>query len=312
MTIHCFANFLTHYGTAANNRGENQGNSTTLQKLLWDGRTHTTVSAEAIRFALRRRLEEAQAGSCNRRWIDDADELRKMKSTKPINDWRDGEFSAWTTGKGTIFADDDLLGFMKADAANKEGEDGKAVIRRAVLELTRAVSLTPWAGDCTFNAASPGATPSAAKGKGINPAPYAAEIHATRYQYGLAMTPARLRDPKRAALAIEQLCALGEVAGNHARFLYDFSPESAVFRITNDPAPRLLYCFAEVDGAVSFPALLATVQAQDIKADELVIAGAIVANLDPAAKAVLTGATLLPGIRAAAAEVAKRLTNAKG
>lgn len=307
MTIHCFANFLTRYGTAANNRGENQGNSTTLQKLLWNGRMHTTVSAEAIRFALRRRLEEAQVGSCNRRWIDDADELRKLKSTKPINDWHDGNFSAWTTGKGTTFADDDLLGFMKADAAKQEGEDGKAVIRRAVLELTRAVSLTPWAGDVTFNAASPGATPSTEKGKGPNPAPYAAEIHATRYQYGLAMTPSRLREPSRAKLAIEQLCALGEVAGNHARFLYDFSPESAIFRITEDPAPRLLYCFADDGGQVTFPSLLATVASGDIDAKELVIGGAIVATLSKDDLNVLSGASLLPGVRSGAAEAAKRL-----
>ena len=61
MTLHCFANIITPYGTAANNRGENQGNATTLQKLLWQGRTHSTVSAEAIRFALRRRLEAAAA-----------------------------------------------------------------------------------------------------------------------------------------------------------------------------------------------------------------------------------------------------------
>ncbi len=311
MTIHCFANLITRFGTAANNRGETEGNATTLQKLLWQGRTHTTVSAEAIRFALRRRLEEAQEGSCNRRWVEDPAELRKMDSSKPVNHWRDANFDGWTTGKGTAYSDDDLLGFMKADSANKEGEDGKAIIRRARLELTRAVSLTPWAGDTTFNAASPGATPSAQK-KGSNPVPYAGEIHATRYQYGLAMTPARLRDPKLASVAIEQLCALGEVAGNHARFLYDFSPESAVFRITSDPAPRFLYCFADLDGAVRFPSLLATVRAGDIAADELIIGGAIVADLDADAKSALGKATLLPGVRAAAAEVSKRLATAKG
>ena len=49
------------------------------------------------------------------------------------------------------------------------------------MEVSRAVSLTPWPGDVTFNAASPGATPSAAK-KGTNPVPYGTELHATRYQ----------------------------------------------------------------------------------------------------------------------------------
>lgn len=44
MSIHVFANFVTPFGTAANNRAENEGgNITTLQKLLWMGETHSTV-----------------------------------------------------------------------------------------------------------------------------------------------------------------------------------------------------------------------------------------------------------------------------
>ena len=35
MSLHVFANFVTSFGTAANNRGDNQGsNVTPLQKLL--------------------------------------------------------------------------------------------------------------------------------------------------------------------------------------------------------------------------------------------------------------------------------------
>lgn len=298
MTLHCFANIITSYGTAANNRGESQGNATTLQKLLWQGRTHSTVSAESIRFALRRRLEAASAGSCNRTYNENS----------RANEWQDHDFKGWA-GKGEIFTDDDILGFMKAEAAKeeKEAEGGKAkgsiTARRAVLELTRAVSLTPWAGDVMFNAASPGATPSAAKKGANNPVPYAVEVHATRYQYGFAMTPERLREPSRAKLAIEALCALGEVAGNHARFLYDFSPESVVFRVTNDPAPRLLYCFEERAGEVHFPQLLARVAAGDIKSSELFIGGAIVSSLTDEARSALKGATLLPGVRTAATSV---------
>lgn len=48
MSFHFFGNILTGYGTAANNRGENEGNIT-LQKLLWKSEVHSTVSAEAIR-----------------------------------------------------------------------------------------------------------------------------------------------------------------------------------------------------------------------------------------------------------------------
>src|SRR5690606_41946727 len=47
----------------------------------------------------------------------------------------------------TLFRSDDLLGFMQAEGAKEEGGKGAAKVRRAVLEVTRAVSLTPWPGD---------------------------------------------------------------------------------------------------------------------------------------------------------------------
>src|SRR5207253_2541209 len=115
--------------------------------------------------------------------------------------WQEPDFKGWASEKGKTFIDDDILGFMTAEAAKEEGEAGTANVRRAVLEVTRAVSLTPWSGDVTFNAASPGATPSAQK-KGSNPVPYGAEFHATRYQFGFALTPERLRDKTRAATAV--------------------------------------------------------------------------------------------------------------
>src|SRR5207247_10655047 len=130
---------------------------------------------------------------------------------------------------GATCPDAALVAVMTAGAAKEEAEGGpvkgSANVRRAVLEVTRAVSLTPWAGDVTFNAASPGATPSAQK-KGANPVPYGTELHATRFQFGLALTPERLRDKSRAAKAIKAIGQLHTVAGNHGRFLFDFSPEA--------------------------------------------------------------------------------------
>lgn len=260
MSLHVFANFVTPFGTAANNRAETEGNITTLQKLLWKGETHSTVSAEAIRFALRRLLADT-----NRSWSEQS----------RSNEWQDWEFKGWANENGKTFIDDDLLGYMIAEAAKEEGEAGSANVRRAVLEVTRAVSLTPWPGDVTFNAASPGATPSASKGsdRHKNPVPYGTELHATRYQFGIALTPERLRDKSRAAKAITTLCQLGTVAGNHGRFLFDFSPDAVVFRLTDDPAPRLLYCFETLDNGktVIAPSLIKRLEAGSIKKDELVI-----------------------------------------
>ncbi|GIW92992.1 MAG: type I-B CRISPR-associated protein Cas7/Cst2/DevR [Pirellulaceae bacterium] len=298
MSLHVFANIVTPYGTAANNRAETEGNITTLQKIIWQGQPHTTVSAEAIRFALRRLLADAEPNGTNRSWDDAAG----------CHVWKDDKFRNWNSDSGETYIDDDLLGFMTAEAAAEEGEAGKANVRRAVLEVTRAISLTPWPGDFTFNAASPGATPSAQK-KGTNPVPYGTEVHATRYQYGIAMTPERLRKRDRAAMAIRALVQLRCVAGNHARYLYDFAPESIVFRLTEDPAPRLLYCFETFDDGrtVDAPVLVQRVESGDISAEELVLAGRWV-QTDTVTRLQQHGARVFNGVRQAAEWVADEIT----
>lgn len=306
MSLHVFANFVTPFGTAANNRAETEGNITTLQKILWHDETHSTISAEAIRFALRRRLDTAEKNGTNRRWDED----------ERNNVWKDWTFKGWDSEKGATFIDDDLLGFMTAEAAKEEGEAGTANVRRAVLEVTRAVSLTPWSGDVTFNAASPGATPSAQK-KGTNPVPYGTEVHATRYQYGIALTPERLRDKSRAAKTVKALCELGTVAGNHGRFLFDFSPDSVVLRITDDPAPRLLYCFETTDQGKTVDAreLLQRVEDGDIKAEELILGGAIGRTATAQQlkdKGAHVGVNGQAGVKAAAAEAVRRINDKLG
>jgi len=302
MSLHVFGNIVTPFGTAANNRAENEGNITTLQKLIWHGAPHSTVSAEAIRFALRRLLAEAEDAGTNRSWNEDA----------RVNEWEDHEFKGWGEKPGKTFIDDDLLGFMRADAAKEEAGEkkGSAKVRRAVLEITRAVSLTAWSGDVTFNAASPGATPSASKGddnKSKNPVPYGTEVHATRYQFGFAMTPARLRDASRAAKAISAIGSLRTVAGNHGRFLFDFSPEAIVLRITDDPAPRLLYCFDTTDGGrtVNADSLIARIESKDISKDELIVG---VSDTNSALAKSLSGAGLdVQGVRSAVAAASERI-----
>lgn len=301
MSVHVFANIVTSYGTAANNRAENEGNITTLQKLIWYGQAHSTVSAEAIRFALRRLLAEAEVQGTNRRWDED----------QRVNVWEDHEFSGWANEDGETYIDDDLLGYMTATAASEEGAAGSANVRRAVLEMTRAVSLTPWSGDVTFNAASPGATPSAQK-KGSNPVPYGTEVHATRYQFGLALTPQRLRDPSRAATAIQAVGSLRTVAGNHGRFLFDFAPDSIVLRITDDPAPRLLYCFEAAEGGktVDAPSLLKRTASNggppDMEPPELIIGGSL-ADTQTAAELERRGASVHTGVKSAIEEACRRI-----
>lgn len=299
MSLHVFGAVVTGLGTAANNRGLTEGNITTLQKVVWNGQVHSTLSAEAIRFALRRSLAESEPEGCNRTWDEEA----------RVNEWKDKEFERWgEKSKHQPFIDDDLLGFMAAEGAKEEGGTGTTKIRRAVLEVTRAVSLSPWLGDVTFNAASPGATPSAAKkdGKVKNPVPYGTEMHATRYQYGFALTPDRLRSRSRAETAVRALAALGPVAGNHGRFLFDFSPESIVLRVTHEAAPRVLYCFSDVAGSVGIGEVVRKVRAGDVLPAELIVGGAVVAALDDESRSVLSGASIWDGVRAAAEEACRR------
>lgn len=277
--FHLFGNLLTSYGTAANNRGENEGNITPLQKLEWKGETHTTVSAEAIRWALRYYWQKA-GYRVNRRWDDNANEF--VLENPDFDD--------------ASFIDDDVLGFMRTEAAKVEASDpsegkrrkiikGTATARRGVLEVTRAVSTTPYAGNITFNAVS---------GQKGRTSLYATEVHATRYQHGFALTPDRLKDKARIQAVLDGLISISEVAGNHARFLFDFSPESIVLRWTHDFSPRFLYCFEEDEtGEVLVPGLVRRVGAGDIDPKELWIGGAISETLGD------LGANVFPGVKSA-------------
>ncbi|MGD9857477.1 MAG: type I-B CRISPR-associated protein Cas7/Cst2/DevR [Planctomycetaceae bacterium] len=304
MSQHVFANVVTPYGAAANNRAETEGNITTLQKLIWQGESHSTVSAEAIRFSLRRLLAASNGESTNRTWNEDS----------RANEWKDHEFKGWADEKAKTFIDDDLLGFMTADAAKEEGGKGSANVRRAVLEITRAVSLTPWYGDVTFNAASPNATPSAARGDDAskNPVPYGTEVHATRYQFGIAMTPERLRDPSRAAKALEAIGNLRTVAGNHGRFLYDFSPDTILLRITEDPAPRILYCFQTDDDGktVGADSVLSRIELGDLSSDELILG--VSDTRSPVAEQLNRVGVNAVGVKAAIAAACERINGVLG
>ncbi|MGQ4650343.1 type I-B CRISPR-associated protein Cas7/Cst2/DevR [Lyngbya aestuarii] len=282
--FHLFGNILTHYGTAANNRGENEGNITPLQKLEWKGETHTTVSAEAIRWALRYYWQKA-GYQVNRHWDEDAKPVADHILQEPNYDEE-------------RFIDDDVLGFMRAEAAKLEASEppkdkqnkvpkGKVTARRGRLDVTRAVSTTPYGGDITFNAKS---------GQKGTTSLYGTEVHATRYQYGFVLTPDRLKDKSRIYAVLDGLISIGEVAGNHARFLFDFSPESIVLRWTHDFSPRFLYCFKEYEtGEVLVPDLVQRVDAGDIDAKELWIGGAISQTLGD------LGANVFPGVKSAVA-----------
>jgi CRISPR-associated protein Cst2 len=283
MSLHLVGTVLTTRAGAANNRGENEGTATTLQKIVRDGDLYSTVSSEAIRYAIREV------------WLEDEDlELNRVVSHRG-SEWTDREFKkGWEK-----YIDNDVLGFMHA---KKE-----TLSRRGVLEISRAVSTTPWPGTVSANFASPGANPGVTHG---NPIPYAAEMHDTRYQYSFAMTPGALERDKilRTEKTLRAIQNLRRVGGNHGRFLYDFSPEAIVLRVTEDPAPRIMLCFDEDDrGTLSLRRLVTRMQGDepDVNPSEIVI-GVAMGDIDGMAELKELGVDVKPGVKAAiTAAVAK-------
>ena len=285
MTFHLYGNILTFYGVAANNRGENQGNITTLQKLLWQGETHTMVSSEAIRWAIRYYWQKAGV-PVNRVWNDDLpneqNPQRQNPKFNPLN-----------------YIDDDLLGFFEAESAKQDTKDdnqqpeseptqddstaeeastkkkrkktpkpkGKATDRRGRLDVTRAISTIPYNGKVTFSSKS---------GKKDRTSIYGTEFHGTRYQFGFGITPESCKDKSRVLNLLDAIVSIYRVGGNHGRFLFDFAPESIVLRWTNDFAPRFLYCYDEDElGNISIPKLSRQIRSGDLNPTEFWIGGEI-------------------------------------
>lgn len=264
MTTHIFGMALTHEGTFSNNRGENEGNTNTLQKVIRNGDMFSTVSAEAIRYALRDGWQHG-GETLNRKTLDH----RTVEYTD----------RGFADGSWSNRLDDDVLGFMHAK--------DETVSRRAPLEVTRAISVTPWTGETMHNFASPGSNPAVT---GDDPIPYSVEVHHTRYQFGFALSPdslGRARNNtdsvhddderiRRVQAILNGLASLRRVGGAHARYFADYSPEILILRVTTDPAPRMLYCFEQHEGSGDISVCtLGKKLGRDIDPGELIIGTAI-------------------------------------
>ena len=306
MTTHIFGMALTHEGTFSNNRGENEGNTNTLQKVIRNGDMFSTVSAEAIRYSLRDG------------WQQGGETLNRQTLDHRAVEYADREFDP---KKWPNRLDDDVLGFMHAK--------DDTVSRRAPLEVTRAISITPWTGETMHNFASPGSNPAVTSN---DPIPYSVEVHHTRYQFGFALTPDSLGRARndtnsvhdnderigRIKATLNGLASLRRVGGAHARYFADYSPEILILRVTTDPAPRMLYCFEQREGSGDISiCTLKKKLGRDINPKELIIGTAInvleLRDLDKDDNGKITtespwkGATLTDGVKDAVAKCVKRL-----
>jgi len=284
MTYHLFGNLITARGVAANNRGETEGNRTTLPKIFWGDKLHVAVSAEAIRWAIRY-YWQAMEIPVNRRWIEEDQDIDLTLAEEKIK------------YDPAAFIDDDVMGYMDA----KAGKGGETVKRRGALEVTRAVSLASAERiEITFNSKSGGKGKKGgqdAQAEKARTSIYSAETITTRFQYGLAITPQRLVVPERVLDVVHAVTKLANVGGNHARFLFDFSPESAIFRWTHHPVPQFLHCFEQPDAdTLTAPRLQQLVESEEIPAEEIWIFGGY-AFTEEAEALSERGAKIYPSIR---------------
>lgn len=249
MSQHLFATIVTPTAVAANNRGEGDGSTlSTLQKITRGHDQYTTVSAEAIRWALRDYFQQHIPAEINRTFDVDADKYN----------FKDERCSA------EQFIDDDLFGYM--DAKKDKSNQNATVKRRGAVEVSRAISLDPFWGDTAFGSKG---------GEKNKTSIHQTEVHCTAYQYTVAVTPEHLKKRDRALQLLDALVGIRHVGGNHSRFLYEFRPESIVLRVTEDPSPWIMGCFERVSNTVGCRRLVRLVEVKDLLPNELIVAGEI-------------------------------------
>lgn len=301
-THYLYGTILTGEGVAANNRGDNIGNTTTLQKVFHQDDLHTSVSAEAIRFAIRYRFQ-LEGLPVNRSYDSSLGKLLY-----------ENEKRTYWNGTGTPFIDDDLMGFMDAAAAKADREDeessdtgsktkgkGKTTRRQSPLAIGRAVSLRPYRGEITFNAVS------GEKEKG-KLSLYNAEMHTTEYQYTFGLNLGDVLNKENISHFLDAIVDMPAVAGNHARFSYDFSPASLVLRVSSAHSSKIHNCFEHNEDTRSYTVekLIRRVENGDIASNELIVGGEIAAH-EEGKRLQALGVEVFGGIRAAADEARRRI-----
>jgi CRISPR-associated protein Cst2 len=212
------------------------------------------------------------------------------------------------TGKADASAEVETASGKPAKGAKRSDKPKRkgATIRPSPLAVGRAVSLRPYRGEVSYNSTvrKEGKEKGTAEGLSL----YGAEIHTTEYQYSFGVNLSDVINKASINHLIDAIVDPPPVAGNHARFAYDFSPASIVLRVTNAHSSKIQNCFEHDDPSRSYTVerLIKRVETGDIPAKELIIGGELVSTGDGERLKEL-GAAMFPGIRAAADEARKRI-----
>lgn len=263
-----------------------------MQKVFVNESVHTSLSSEAIRFAIRYRFQ-----------LENIPVNRSYDPSTNKYTYFDESRKCW--GDGIHLIDDDIMGFLYARADRKDSDDGddetmnadeqhsvklsQIATRRSPLSVGRAVSMRPYKGELTFNCVG---------GEKNSRSLYLAETHTTEYQYSFALNLDQVAERAHTFNVLDAIMDPPNVGGNASRFYYDFSPESIVLRLTTQHSSKVQNCFLFEENSVVIPSLVRQVKSGDIDPHELFIGGTI-SDTKEAKLLKRRGANVHPGTTAA-------------
>lgn len=271
MNRNLFATVLTYAAPSSNYRGESEENRTVLQKITRGGKEYPIISPESMRNALRELLAAAGAPS-NRTRLHNEDQLAVEFKEFPNAD---------------KYADDFLFGFMVADKDAIRKNNGLPAKRDSVLRMNMAVALTPYRFNAVFHQSPLNAGKSPWKNSSTS-ALIHREVAHTAYQYPFALSHSDCQSqPEWTKALLKAIGELRNVAGGHARSLYEMSPASIVARLT----PSLVagydtYGFDEKGGFAE----LSRINENDLPGAEFWLGGELVRKMEAAEKTRLQAA----------------------
>ena len=294
--MNVFGVALTNEAPSSNNRGENQENYLPLQHITIGDKIHSVVTSVSIRNRLRDVLALNFIMNRSRHQLPDNPQPC-VKYSGLINPNK--------------FLDDAIFGYVvaekKKESKSKTSKEEDAprlrepdapISKKSLLLVNHAVSLyeTPhdtllqqyprqerdWIESKKSKSAKKKAdTENEDEGTAqVQGGLLTVEVHYTSYQFpfGLERVETWNNDDwiKGVLNAIGQL---GQVAGNHSRTFFDFSPKSLVVRVTDAPAPQLnLYGFQK-DGTC--PSILDAIRSS--KKEEFWVTKDVLAGVEEAA-----------------------------
>ena len=133
-------------------------------------------------------------------------------------------------------------------------------------------------------------------------------MHTTEYQYSFGLNLSDIVNKANISHLLDAIVDPPQVAGNHSRFAYDFSPASIVLRVTREHSSRIQNCFEHDDQNRSITAvrLLERVRSGDIPASDLIVGGDI-ARTEEGEQLRSLGVAVHSGVKAAMFEARKNI-----